>query len=127
MNIHRSLKVQDELWRKMEEKARQRKFKSTNAYVRHVIMEDIGSKTIEDVEERLVSTISKLAAQIQSLSTMHQASFATLWAMLEVIVHAFPTAQSSHQSDQRIQELRIRIAGDVGAKSSTEAANGAAH
>ena len=123
--IHRSLKVQDVLWRKMQEKARNRGFHSTNAYLRHVIQEDLAAGTLEATEERLVSTISKLSAQVQSLSTMHQASFATLWAMLEVIVDAFPNDQPSHRSEQRLQELRVRIAGDIRGNSFTEFQNGA--
>jgi hypothetical protein len=123
--IHRSLKVQDELWRKMQEKARNRGFHSTNAYLRHVIQEDLAAGTLEETEERLVSTISKLSAQLQSLSTMHQASFATLWAMLEVIVDAFPTGQPSQLSEQRLRALRVRIAADVRGNSFTEFQNAA--
>ena len=104
----------------MAEKARNRGFHSTNAYLRHVIQEDLAAGTLEETEERLVSTISKLSAQVQGLSTMHQASFATLWAMLEAIVCAFPNAQPSHLSDQRLRELRVRIAADVRANSFTE-------
>ena len=125
MIIHRSLKVQDELWRKMEEKARNRGFHSTNAYLRHVIQEDLAGGTLEETEDRLISTISKLSAQVQSLSTMHQASFATLWVLLEVVVGAFPAGQPSHLSDQRLQELRVRIAGDVRGNCFTEFQNGA--
>ena len=109
----------------MQEKARNRGFHSTNAYLRHVIQEDLAAGTLEETEERLVSTISKLSAQVQGLSTMHQASFATLWAMLEAIVCAFPIAQPSHLSDQRLRELRVRIAADVRANSFTEFQNGA--
>ena len=125
MIIHRSLKVQDDLWHKMQEKARNRGFQSTNAYLRHVIQEDLAAGTLEETEERLVSTISKLSAQVQGLSTMHQASFATLWAMLEVLVGAFPISQPSPGSEQRLRELRVRIAGDVRANSFIEFQNGA--
>ena len=125
MIIHRSLKVQDDLWRRMEEKARNRGFQSTNAYLRHVIQEDLAAGTFEEAEERLVSTLSKLSAQVQGLSTMHQASFATLWAILEVIVEAFPTDQPSRLSEQRLRALRVRIAADVRGNSFTEFQNGA--
>jgi hypothetical protein len=113
MMIHRSLKVEEDIWRRMEEKARKQGFTSTNSYLRHIIQEDLSGGTLEETEERLVSTISKLSAQIQSIGTMHQASFATLWAMLEVIVGAFPHERPSQISDQRLKELRVRIAGDI--------------
>lgn len=113
MMIHRSLKVEEDVWRRMEEKARHRGFTSTNAYLRHIIQEDLSGGTLEETEERLVSTISKLSSQVQSIGTMHQASFATLWALLELIVGAFPDNRPSHISDQRLKELRVRIAGDV--------------
>ena len=109
----------------MQEKARNRGFHSTNAYLRHVIQEDLAAGTLEETEERLVSTISKLSAQVQGLSTMHQASFATLWALLEVIVDAFPTGQPSQLSEQRLRALRVRIAADVRGNSFTEFQNGA--
>src|SRR5262249_18452855 len=89
MMIHRSLKVEEDLWCRMEEKARVRGFTSTNAYLRHVIQEDLSGGTLEEAEERLVSTISKLSAHVQSIGAMHQASFATLWALLELFVSTF--------------------------------------
>lgn len=113
MIIHRSLKVQDDLWHKMEGKARDRGFKSTNAYLRYIIEEDIGAGTLEETEERIVSSLSKVAAQVQSLSTTGQVSFATLWALLEDFVAAIPADQSEELRERRIQELRKRIAGDV--------------
>src|SRR5262245_16673106 len=82
MMIHRSLKVEEDVWCRMEEKARVRGFTSTNAYLRHIIQEDLSGGTLEEAEERLVSTISKLSAHVQSVGTMHQASFATLGRFL---------------------------------------------
>ncbi|MCU1327841.1 MAG: hypothetical protein JWN34_3211 [Bryobacterales bacterium] len=113
MTVHRSLKVDDATWTAMETKARDRGFTSTSAYLRHLIQEDISGGSIEETEERLVSTISRLGAHVQSLGTMHQASFATLWTVLEVLVAAFPSRQGSPASEQRLNELRVRIAGDV--------------
>jgi len=113
MTIHRSLKIDPEIWTRMEQKARDRGFTSTNAYLRHVIQENLAEGTLEETEERLVATISKLSAHVQSIGTMHQASFATLWALLELIVSAFPNSRPSTISDQRLRELRVRIAGDV--------------
>jgi len=127
MMIHRSLKVEPDVWDRMEEKARNRGFTSTNAYLRHIIQEDLSGGTLEETEERLVSTISKLSAQIQSIGTMHQASFATLWAMLELIVDAFPHERPSQISDQRLKELRVRIAADIrGNRLIRELSNGGA-
>ncbi len=113
MMIHRSLKVHDDLWRKMEAKARARGFKSTNAYLRYVLQEDLGAGTLEETEERLVSTISKVAAQAKSLATMHQASFASVWALLELFVTTFPAGQGSEHRERRLQELRVKIASDI--------------
>lgn len=125
MIIHRSLKVQDDLWHKMEGKARDRGFKSTNAYIRYIIEEDIGAGTLEETEERIVSTISKVAAKAEGLSTMHQVSFASLWALLEMFVGQFPPGQAEHLREQRLQDLRARIAGDVRGDSFMEFQNGA--
>ena len=125
MTIHRSLKVDEEVWTRMIEKARDRGFTSTNAYLRHIIQEDLAGGTLEETEERLVSTISKLSATVQSLGTMHQASFATLWTLLELMVNTFPTRQGDAMTDQRMNELRVRIAGDVrGNRLIKELANG---
>src|SRR5262249_51632976 len=125
MMIHRSLKVEEDVWCRMEEKARVRGFTSTNAYVRHIIQEDLSGGTLEEAEERLVSTISKLSAHVQSIGTMHQASFATLWALLELFVSTFPNDRPSYITDERLKELRVRIARDIrGNRLIKELANG---
>jgi hypothetical protein len=126
MTVHRSLKIEESVWNAMRNKAMERGFTSTNAYLRHIIQEDLSGGGIEETEQRLVSTISKLSAHVQSVGTMHQASFATLWTLLEIMVNAFPSRQGNALADQRLNELRVRIAADVrGNKIFKEIANGA--
>lgn len=116
MSIHRSIRIDEELWGQMKAKALEHRFETPSAYLLHIIKEDLKKGSLEQTEERLVSTISTLSRKVQTIGTAQQASFATLWKLLEIIVHAFPVRPGSAAGDQRMHELQVQIAGEVRGK-----------
>ena len=115
MTIHRSIKVDADMWARMEARAQHRGYASTNGYIRALIQEDLSRGSTDEMEERLVTTISQLSARVQSLGTMHQASFATLWAVVEMILNGLPAARAgvTQATEDRLKDVRKRIAGDI--------------
>ena len=102
--IHRSLKVEEAQWQAMTARAKSQGFTSTNSYVRFLFAEAINAGTAEEAEDRIANTISRLSARVQSVGTMHQATFALLWGLCELQLGL---------SEERLRQLRERVAGHV--------------
>jgi hypothetical protein len=96
--VHRSIKLSAALWQQAVERADDRGFPSTNSYIRFLIKEDRDG-AIEGLESRLAETVSQLAAQLKAIGEAQQATYATVWAILESVVPG-----------DRIEEVRRRIA-----------------
>lgn len=115
MKVHRSLMVEKELWDAMESRADSRGFASTSSYLRFLVQEDLLNGSVDEMEERLVSSLSKVQSQVQSIGTMHQASFATIWALIEMVLHISPEVHAgvTAVNNERLAAVRLRIAKDV--------------
>jgi Arc/MetJ-type ribon-helix-helix transcriptional regulator len=114
--VHRSIRVGQEMWDSIEQKARDRHFESTQSYIRHVLQEDLeGKRSLDDLEDRLVASISKVAARVTSLGTMFQAIFAVVWEIAEEQIRCSPAmlGKSPLFIEHSIAEFRQRVAGQI--------------
>lgn len=115
MKVHRSLRVEEELWKRAEERADVEGFTSTNQYLVHLLRSDIEQQMgLEQMEASIVSSISKIAARVTSLGTMNQALFAVVWGLVEEFMRTTPNMGAySRDAERRIEQFRNKVAGEV--------------
>ncbi len=122
--IQRSLKISEEMWNAIVAKSEEEGYESTSAYIRKLIQQDLTGKSLQELEDRMVATMSNVERRVQSVATAQQASFATTSVLLELVASIAPMMVRDATFEARMQQLWIRIAGDIRGGKYKELVNG---
>jgi hypothetical protein len=112
--IQQTIRVEQETWKAIVQKAKERKFQSTQSYVRHLFQEDLeGKNSIDDLEERIAASLGRIAGQVQSLGTMQQSSFALLSLLSEFLLRNIEDQAGSVDTQKRIDRFWELVSRDI--------------
>jgi hypothetical protein len=75
---HRSFRLQDELLAKAKEVAKERRFRSLNAFVQEAVNNEIhrGGSALEQTESRVAATLDRLAKELRKANNAQQVHLA---------------------------------------------------
>jgi Arc/MetJ-type ribon-helix-helix transcriptional regulator len=83
-----SIRIADDLAKKIERAVSERGFDSASAFFRHAISRALGAddSAIHESEDRIVSTLERVAKEIRRLQTAQQAEYALLDSFIRLFL-----------------------------------------
>jgi hypothetical protein len=92
LTVYRGVKLTKDLSQKLEAATTQKGFSSPSAFIRAAIENELTSRkpVFDESEERIVSTIDRLAQEMQKLSTGQQALFAFVDSLTKTLLTFLP-------------------------------------
>lgn len=125
--MQRSIRFEDKTLAAIDDAARQRKFESSAAFIRHAVEQELGTRRseIEGVEDRVVATMEQVRREIFRLGRAQQALFAFVDSLAKVILTCMPEppgevkaqaiARAKERHDRLVKSAGASMVGDSGA------------
>ena len=87
-----SIRITDDLAKKIEHTVSERGFDGASAFIRHAISRELraGDSGIRKSEERIVSTLERVAKEMRRLQTAQQAEYALLDSFIRLFLMCIP-------------------------------------
>ena len=124
LSVYRGVKLTKELAEKLEAAAAEKGFSSPSAFIRSAIENELTSRkpVFDESEQRIVSTIDRLAQEMRKISTGQHALFAFVDSLTKILLTCVPepsgeayaqaVARAKARYERFIKNVGMSMAGD---------------